>query len=302
MTTNSRLGTGYNTVRWIVLDFEHSKMVKPAQQRPMVQYLRSTYGLGIRRACRVIPLARSTNKYQSRAPQHTALRQRIRDLALSRVGWGYRRLTTLLQREGWPVGKGLVYRLYREENLLIRPKKHRRRVSHQARILQSTPNQLNEQWSMDFMSDALVDGRRIRVLTIVDDFSRESVYIGVGSHFRGIQVAELLAKVSHRRSVPKKIRVDNGPEFTSVALDQWAYWNEVQLVFSRPATPTDNAHIESFNARLRQECLNAHWFESIEEARSKIRAWQHQYNEEHPHSALGYLTPNAFAKIHANTP
>ena len=145
MTTNSRLGTGYNTVRWIVLDFEHSKVVKPAQQRPMVQYLRSTYGLGIRRACRVIPLARSTYKYQSRAPQHTALRQRIRDLALSRIGWGYRRLTTLLQREGWSVGKGLVYRLYREENLLIRPKKRRRRVSHQARILQSTPNQLNEQ-------------------------------------------------------------------------------------------------------------------------------------------------------------
>ena len=191
----------------------------------MVQYLRSTYGLGIRRACRVIPLARSTYTYQSRAPQHTALRQRIRDLALSRIGWGYRRLTTRLQREGWSVGKGLVYRLYREENLLIRPKKRRRRVSHQARILQSTPNQLNEQWNMDFMSDALVDGRRIRVLTIVDDFSRESVYIGVGSHFRGIQVAELLAKVSHRRSVPKKIRVDNGPEFTSVALDQWAYWN-----------------------------------------------------------------------------
>jgi putative transposase len=237
----------------------------------------------------VLPIARSTCQYQSRAPQHTALRQRIRDLALSRVGWGYRRLTTVLQREGWSVGRKLVYRLYREGNLLLRPKKKRRRVSHQARILQSTPDQLNEQW-------------RIRVLTRVDDFSRESVYIGGGSHFRGIQVAQTLASVARRRSVPKKIRVDKGPEFTSVALDQWAYWNEVQLVFSRPATPTDNAHIESFNARLRQECLNAHWFESMEEARSKIRAWQHQYNEEHPHSALGYLTPNAFAKTHANSP
>ena len=265
----------------------------------MVQYLRSTYGLGIRRACRVIPLARSTYKYQSRAPQHTALRQRIRDLALSRIGWGYRRLTTVLQREGWRVGKGLVYRLYREENLLLRPKKRRRRVSHQARVLQSTPHQLNEQWSMDFMSDSLGNGHRFRALTIVDDFSRESVYIGVGSHFRGIQVAQTLASVARRRSAPKKIRVDNGPEFTSAALDQWAYWNEVQLVFSRPATPTDNAHIESFNARLRQECLNAHWFESIEEARDKIRAWQQQYNEEHPHSALGYLTPNAYAQKHA---
>jgi len=149
------------------------------------------------------------------------------------------------------------------------------------------------------MSDALVNGRRIRVLTIVDDFSRESVYIGVGSHFRGIQVAQTLASVARRRSVPKKIRVDNSPEFTSVALDQWAYWNEVQLVFSRPATPTDNAHIESFNARLRQECLNAHWFESIEEARSTIRTWQHQYNEEHPHSALGYLTHHSGAALTA---
>jgi len=200
------------------------------------------------------------------------------------------------------VGKGLVYRLYREESLLLPPKKRRRRVSYQARILQSTPYQLNEQWSMDFMSDALVNGRRIRVLTIVDDLGRESVYIGVGSNCRGLQVAGLLATVSRRRFVPKKIRVDNGPEFTSVTLDQRAYWNEVQLVFSRPANPTYNAHIESFNARLRQECLNAHWFESIEEARNKIKTWQYQYNEEHPHSVLEYVTPNAFAKNHVNTP
>ncbi len=142
-------------------------------------------------------------------------------------------------------------------------------------------------------------GQRFRVLTIVDDFSRESVYIGVGSHFRGIQVAEILAGLVRRRSIPQKIRVDNGPEFTSLALDQWAYWNNVQLVFSRPATPTDNAHIESFNARVRKECLKAHWFESIPDARAKLRAWQQQYNEEHPHSALGYLTPNAFAQKHA---
>ena len=183
-------------------------------QPPMVQYLTASYGLSVRRACRVLPLARSTYKYQSRAPQHTALRQRIRDLALSRVGWGYRRLTTVLQREGWSVGRKLVYRLYREENLLLRPKKRRRRVSHQARVLQSTPHQLNEQWSMDFMSDALVDGRRIRVLTIVDDFSRESVYIGVGSHFRGIQVAQTLASVArrdlHRRKL-ESIMVQNSP-------------------------------------------------------------------------------------------
>ncbi len=140
------------------------------------------------------------------------------------------------------------------------------------------------------MSDALGNSRRFRVLTIVDDFSCESVYIRVRSHFRGIQVAQTLASVARPRSVPKKIRVDIGPEFTSVALDRSAYSNEVLLIFSRPATPTANAHIESFNARLRRECLNTNWFESIEEARSKITTWQHQYNEEHPHSALGYLT------------
>ena len=171
---------------------------------------------------------------------------------MSRIRWVYRRLTTLLQRKGWSVDKGLAYRLYREENLLIRPKKRRRRVGHQARILQSTPKQLNEQWSMHFMSDALGNGRRFRVLTIVDDFSRESVYIRVGSHFRGIQVAQTLASVARQRTVPKKIRVEIGPEFTSVVLDQWAYCNEVQLIFLRSATPTDNAHIESFNARLRR--------------------------------------------------
>mgnify|MGYP005645067481 CR=1 FL=1 len=265
----------------------------------MIQYLRSAYKVSGRRACDVVSLAHSTYHYRSVAPAHIGLRQRLRDLALSRVGWGYRRLTTVLQREGWAVGHKLVYRLYREENLLLRPKQRRRRVSHQARILSSTPHQVNEQWSMDFMSDALGNGHRFRVLTIVDDFSRESVYIGVGSHFCGIQVAQILAGLARRRSAPKKIRVDNGPEFTSVALDQWAYWNEVQLVFSRPATPTDNAHIESFNARVRKECLNAHWFESIPDARAKLRAWRRQYNEEHPHSALGYLTPNAYAQKHA---
>jgi putative transposase len=164
------------------------KVVKPAPKRSMIQYLRSTYKISGRRACNVVALARSTYHYRSVAPAHIGLRQRLRDLALSRIGWGYRRLTTVLQREGWSVGRKLVYRLYREENLLLRPKQRRRRVSHQARILSSTPHQVNEQWSMDFMSDALVNGQRFRVLTLVDDFSRESVYIGVGSHFRGIQV------------------------------------------------------------------------------------------------------------------
>jgi putative transposase len=151
---------------------------------------------------------------------------------------------------------------------------------------------------MDFMTDSLVDGRRFRVLTIVDDFSRESLYIGVAFRFTGQQVADIVEELKTRRGASDAIRVDNGPEFTSVALDQWAYWNQVTLIFSRPGKPTDNGLIESFNARLRQECLNAHWFLSLEEAQREIEAWRRHYNRERPHSSLGDLTPEEFVQMH----
>ena len=148
------------------------------------------------------------------------------------------------------------------------------------------------------MADQLVDGRRFRIFTIVDDFSRESLHIGVDFHFTGEQVAEVLTRLKKHRGLPDIIRVDNGPEFTSIALDQWAYWNKVNLAFSRPGTPTDNPIIEAFNGRLRQECLNAHWFESLADAQHITAAWRGCYNEEHPHSGLGQLTPKAFAQNH----
>tara|TARA_Y100000588_G_scaffold370962_1_gene441747 strand:+ start:349 stop:1182 length:834 start_codon:yes stop_codon:yes gene_type:complete len=275
-------------------------MVKPRRKRPMVEYLQDAYGISTRRACRVLPMHRSTYRYQYQPDPHTALRIRIRDLAESRVGWGYRRLRTLLLREGWSASKKLVYRLYREENLLLRPKKKRRRFRSKQRPSPPSAEYLNARWSMDFMADSLADGRRFRVLTIVDDFSRESLYIGALFRFTSQQVVDVLADLKTRRGAPEAIRVDNGPEFTSVALDQWAYWQQTTLIFSRPGQPTDNGLIEAFNARLRQEFLNAHWFVSLKEAQRKIEQWRQHYNQERPHSSLGDLTPSEFAQKHPN--
>ena len=153
---------------------------------------------------------------------------------------------------------------------------------------------------MDFMADSLADGRRFRVFTIVDDFSRESLYIAALFRFTAQQVVDVLDELKTRRGAPEAIRVDNGPEFTSVALDQWAYWQQTTLIFSRPGQPTDNGLIEAFNARLRQEFLNAHWFGSLREVQRKIEEWRQHYNQERPHSSLGDLTPNEFAQKHQN--
>ena len=150
---------------------------------------------------------------------------------------------------------------------------------------------------MDFMSDQLYDGRRIRLLTIVDNHTRESLAIHVGQRIRGQEVVAVLERISDERGLPKAIQVDNGPEFISKDVDLWAYWNKVKLDFSRPGKPTDNAFIESFNARFRQECLNEHWFLNLEDAEEKIEAWREDYNQYRPHSSLGNLAPSSFADM-----
>jgi len=172
----------------------------------------------------------------------------------------------------------------------------RRHVSSKRRLDRPDVRCTHECWSMDFMSDQLGDGRRLRVLTLVDNISRESLAVEAGQRFTGQDVARVLTKMASSRGLPKTIRVDNGPEFTSKMLDQWAYTNKVTLDFSRPGKPTDNAYIESFNARFRMECLNQNWFLSLEEAREKIDAWRYDYNEYRPHSALGNLTPSEYVK------
>ena len=211
------------------------------------------------------------------------------------VRYGYRRLHVLLEREGWRINHKRVYRLYTEENLTMRTKSPKRRVSNKARLDRVEARAANDCWSMDFMSDELFNRRRIRLLTIVDHFTRESLAIEVDHRFTGHDVVSVLTRISASRGRPQTIRVDNGPEFTSKVLDQWAYLNKVQLDFSRPGKPTDNAYIESFNGRLRQECLNQNWFLSLGDARQKTETWRRDYNEVRPHSALGNLAPNEFA-------
>ncbi len=248
-----------------------------------------------RRACGVIQLQRSTCQYRSVADEQAALRIRLRHLAQSRVSYGYRRLHILLQREGWKVNHNRVYRLYCLEELGIRPKKPRRHVTACRRMERLAATEVNERWSMDFMSDQLYDGRRIRLLMLVDNFNRESLAIEVAENIGSDSVVEVLTRLSKNRDLPKKIQVDNGPEFISKRLDQWAYSNGVELDFSRPGKPTDNGIIEAFNGRLRQECLNESWFLSLGDAREKVEAWRQEYNNERPHGALGNVSPLAYA-------
>jgi putative transposase len=266
-----------------------------------VRDLQTCYDVSERRACRALPAPRSTVRYQSVAEDQAALRIRLKDLAATRVRYGYRRLHILLRREGWLINHKRVYRLYVEENLTMRTKKPRRHVSSGNRLERTPAGYPNQRWSMDFMSDELFHGGRIRILTIVDDFTRESLAIEASQRFQGKDVADVLDRIVRERGKPKAIRLDNGPEFTSKALDQWAYWNKVELAFSRPGKPTDNAFIESFNGKLRTECLNENWFLSLHDARNRLKAWQRDYNESRPHSALGNLAPSEYAVLRQKT-
>ena len=225
------------------------------------------------------------------------MRKRIRELAEVRVSYGYKRIHVLLLREGWKVNHKRVYRLYRMEGLAMRTKKPRRRhVSSRNRAEVPAATAPNEIWSMDFMHDELFNGDRLRLLTLVDNFTRVSPWIEVDRSIPASRVVEVLDRVAASRGLPKTIQVDNGTEFTSKILDQWAYANGVELDFTRPGKPTDNAFIESFNGRVRQECLNENWFLSLEDARHKVENWRQEYNNERPHSALGQMAPVQFAR------
>jgi len=197
------------------------------------------------------------------------------------------------------VNAKLVFRLYGEEGLTMRRKPPKRRRSAKRRVDRPEVHRPNECWSMDFMADQLFSGRRFRILTLVDNFTRESLATRAGQRLTGDHVAAILDEVTQRRGRPKTIRVDNGPEFISKSLDLWAYWNQIKLDFSRPGKPTDNAYIESFNGKLREECLNQHWFLSIKDAQAKLEAWRLDYNQRRPHSSLGNLSPVEYASAQA---
>ena len=236
-------------------------------------------------------------RYKSvRNDTDAALRLRIKAIAEVRIRYGQRRIHVLLRREGWKVNIKRVARLYREEGLAIRTKTPRRRRAAVVREIPSQPTAPNQSWAMDFMHDVLAEGTKIRLLTIVDIFSRESVALEVDFGFKAPQVVDVLRRVCAVRGTPQRIRCDNGPEFVSLHLDQWAHWNHVQLDFSRPGRPSDNGFCESFNNRVRQELLNPTWFRSLDDARRQAAEWRRDYNANHPHSALDNLSPEEFAR------
>jgi putative transposase len=273
-------------------------VVKPAVRRRIVRHVSGRYRLSERRVCSALRFCRASIRYRATfSDLNETLRKRIKELAALRVRYGYRRIEVLLRREGWRVNHKRIRRLYRQEGLALRARAPKRRRSAELRQPQYVPTAPNEVWCMDFMHDRLADlGRRaIRLLTVVDVHTRECLALEVARGFRSQDVIEVLSRVAARRGKPHAIRCDNGTEFTATAFDQWAYANGIVIDFSRPGKPTDNAFIESFNGRVRQELLNASWFATLDQARRAARSWRHDYNENRPHRSLGNRTPSEFA-------
>ena len=259
-----------------------------------MRYLEDQWQLSERRASGLAQVCRATVRYEAHSADDESVRQRLRELAALRKRFGYRRLCTLLRREGVLVNHKRVYRLYREEGLSLRRRK-RKRLTSEGRgpgELASRPNQV---WCLDFVSDCTARSRRLRLLTIVDTYTRESLAIEVDTSIGGERVARVLDRViAERGAQPEEIVMDNGPEMTSRALDQWAYERGIRLRFIAPGKPVQNAFIESFNGRLRDECLNLNWFWSVADARQIVEEWRQDYNRSRPHSALAGLTPEEY--------
>jgi putative transposase len=239
----------------------------------------------------------STATWRYRGPRALAsadLEARLRHHAAARPRWDYRRLHTLLQREGAAVNRKRVYRVYRAAALQVRRRRRKARLPGDRVVLPALTAR-GQRWSMDFMRDTLADGRPFRTLNIVDDFTRECLAIEVDRSLPGARVVRVLDRLQARGGVPAIIVVDNGPEFIGRALDAWTYAQGVTLRFIRPGKPIENAYIESFNGKFRDECLNEHWFQSVAAAQHLIELWRRDYNEVRPHSALGNVPPGAFA-------
>ena len=269
-------------------------MVTPEQRRTAVTQAMEAAGLSERRACRFTGFARSSQRYATRRAPDTALRERLHTLALLRPRWGYRRLYRLLRREGFTVNRKRVQRVYHDAGLSVR-RRPRKRVAVE-RVPRSMPLGVNIRWSMDFVSDALADGRKFRALSVVDDFSRECPVIAVDRSLPGERVVRELDQVARVRGYPDVIVCDNGPEFRGEAVDQWAHQHGVTLQFIEPGKPVQNCFIESFNGRLRDECLNESWFVSLDDAQQTIEAFRLDYNDARPHSGLAGCTPNEYAQ------
>lgn len=259
----------------------------------------SQYEMSERHACGVVHLHRSSCRYEAKPDGNDELRDILRALAAVRPRWGQERLHVLVRRQGYPVNHKRTERLYRELGLSLRLRKRSKRASS-LRVPAAVPTGPNQRWSIDFVSDQLVTGQRLKCLTVVDDYSRESPGILVARSISGRMVADFFAHLAETRPLPEVLVCDNGPEFTSVALDQWADHTHVKLSFIQPGKPQQNCFVESFNGKFRDECLNEELFYDLADARAKIEEWRKDYNEYRPHRSLNQRTPAEFAQTHEN--
>ena len=276
-------------------------MVTPAGEREAVAHLVQEHEVSQRRACSVLGICRMMVRYTSVRPDDTVLRERMRAIAHERRRFGYRRIHVLLKREGTPVNHKKLFRLYREEKLSVRKRGGRKRAigSRSPALVPLLPNM---RWSLNFVSDQLTDGRRFRVLTVVDDCTRECLALVADTSLSGLRVARELDCLIKQRGKPKMIVSDNGTELTSNAILNWSDEARVEWHYIAPGKPMQNGFIESFNGRLRDEKLNETLFTTLHQARVELAQWRHDYNHQRPHSRLGWLTPSEFKNTRTATP
>lgn len=272
-------------------------MVTLTARREVVGYFRAGWSLSERRSCVLASAGRSSVRYRRRRREDPRLRARLLELAALYPRYGYELLTKRLRREGFQVNVKRVRRLYREERLMLRSKPRKKLVAAAPREKPVAPDAVNRRWSMDFMRDALGDGRPFRTLNVIDDGSREALAIEVDFSLPAERVVRVLEQIAEERGYPEEIVVDNGPEFASKALDAWAAQYGVKVRFIRPGRPVENCFVESFNGTFRRDCLDAHWFEDLVQARRIIDSWRFDYNHHRPHSGVGDLTPAEFAAL-----
>ena len=255
------------------------------------------YPLSERQACRLLEVDRASYRYEAVPDRNARLREALLELARQKPRYGYRRLWAVLAKQGWAVNLKRIYRLYRQEGLMVRRLKRKRLV--RTAPINAHLTAANQEWALDFVCDALATGRGIRMLTVVDSFTRECPAIEVNTGLSGQRVTRVLERVIAERGKPKAIRCDNGPEFTSRHFIAWCEENQIALLHIQPGRPMQNGYVESFNGRLRDECLNASWFLNLADARQKIENWRKEYNTERPHSSLDYRTPEEYAHAHS---
>lgn len=259
-----------------------------------VTFVKGEYRFSERQACKLLDLDRTSYRYEARPDRNAGLLEALLDLARQKPRYGYRRLWALLVKQGWRVNLKRVYRLYCEAKLAVRRLKRKRLI--RGVPLHSHLTGANQEWAIDFVSDALASGRGLRMLTVVDSFTRECPGIEVNTGLSGHHVTRVLERLIGERGKPNVIRCDNGPEFTSLHFVEWCESKGIVLLHIQPGRPMQNGHVESFNGRLRDECLNANLFLNMNDAKQRIERWREEYNQQRPHSSLGYRTPEEFAR------